>query len=79
MNKSLEAALRGYILFAVNGKRFWRYNTALAQRKATTGDVAFNGLHIFKGWVCFFLRVSKKGWDMELQNMELLQKLKENT
>ena len=58
MNKSLEAALRGYILFDVNGKRFWRYNTALAQRKATTGDVAFNGLHIFKGWVCFFLRVS---------------------
>jgi hypothetical protein len=74
MNKSLEAALRGYILFDVNGKRFWRYNTALAQRKATTGDVAFNGLHIFKGWVCFFSRISKKGWDMEL-----IQKLKENT
>ncbi len=59
MNKSLEAFLRGYILFDVNGKRFWKYNDALRERKATAGDVQFVGLHIFKGWICFFLRVSQ--------------------
>ena len=57
MNKSLEAILRGYVLFDVNGKRFWLYNTALAERKATAGDVEFNGLHVFKGWLCFFKRI----------------------
>ena len=57
MNKTIEAALRGYILFDVNGTRFLRYNTALAQRKATDGGVEFNGLHIFKGWRCFFYRI----------------------
>tara|TARA_R110000803_G_scaffold163913_1_gene227648 strand:+ start:25931 stop:26185 length:255 start_codon:yes stop_codon:yes gene_type:complete len=56
MNKTLEAGLRGYILFDVNGARFLRYNSALAQRKATEGNVEFNGLHIFKGWQCFFVR-----------------------
>ena len=57
MNKTLEALLRGYVLFDVNGKRFFRYNSALAQRKATTGDVEFKGLHVFKGWTTFFLRI----------------------
>ena len=59
MNKTLEAWLRGYILFDVNGTRFLRYNSALAQRKATEGNVEFNGLHIFKGWQCFFVRFDK--------------------
>jgi hypothetical protein len=56
MNKTLEAWLRGYVLFDVNGKRFLRYNSALAQRKATEGPVEFTGLHIFKGWRTFFVR-----------------------
>ena len=56
MNKTIEALLRGYVLFDVNGKRFLRYNTALAERKAIPGNVEFNGLHIFKGWRCFFAR-----------------------
>ena len=59
MNKTLEAWLRGYILFDVNGTRFLRYNSALARRKATEGNVEFNGLHIFKGWQCFFVRFDK--------------------
>lgn len=60
MNKTLEALLRGYVLFDVNGQRFYRYNTALAQRKATTGDVEFKGWHLFKGWRFFFIRSSVK-------------------
>ena len=56
MNKTLEALLRGYVLFDVNGQRFWRYNTALKQRKITLGDVEFKGLHILKGWRMFYLR-----------------------
>ena len=57
MNKTLQALLHGYVLFDVNGRKFFRYNTALAVRKATTGSVEFLGLHIFKGWRCFYLRV----------------------
>jgi hypothetical protein len=59
MNKTLEAWLRGYFLFRVNGVRYGRYNAALAARKATEGNVQFDGLHLFKGWVCFFLRVQQ--------------------
>ena len=58
MNKTLEAWLRGYVLFRVNGKYFLRYNTARAARVETQGAVVFDGLHIFKGWQCFFLRVT---------------------
>ena len=60
MNKTIEAWLRGYILFCVNGKYFLRYNTARDARVATTGDVIFDGLHIFKGWRVFFIRSSVK-------------------
>ena len=56
MNKSIEALLRGYVLFDVNGKRFFLYNSALTERKATLGDVEFAGLHIFKGWQTFYIR-----------------------
>ena len=55
MNKTLEAFLRGYILFDVNGKKFLLYKSALAKRQATVGTVCFTGLHIFKGWRTFFL------------------------
>lgn len=58
MNKSLEALLRGYFLFEVNGRFFFTYNAAQKQREQFTGPVWFNGLHVFKGWQCFFLRVT---------------------
>lgn len=56
MNKTLEALLRGYVRFDVNGKRFWLYNTALAERKSIDGNVRFSGFNIFKGWRIFYLR-----------------------
>jgi hypothetical protein len=56
-NKTIEAALRGYVVFEVNGKRYWSYNKALAARKHfTSGHVYFKGLHIFKGWIAFYYR-----------------------
>ena len=57
MNKTIEALLRGYVLFDVNGRRFLRYNSALAERKSISGNVEFKGLHIFKGWRSFFIRI----------------------
>lgn len=56
MNKSLEALLRGYVLFYVNSKMFLRYNSALRARKLISVDVTFKGFHIFKGWQGFFIR-----------------------
>lgn len=61
MNKTIEALLRGYVLFDVNGKQFLRYNSAMAERKSISGDVEVNGLHIFKGWRTFFIRISTRG------------------
>jgi hypothetical protein len=58
INKSLEALLRGYILFDVNGKRFHDYNSALAERKSIDGNVKFDGFHIIKGWQYFYVRYS---------------------
>lgn len=59
MNKTLEALLRGYVLFDVNGKKFIRYNAALAERKSTHGDVEFSGFNIYlMRWLCFFKRVT---------------------
>ena len=57
MNKSLQALLRGYILFKVNGKLFYNYNAGLAQRRRIDGEVYFHGLHIFKGWLSFYTRI----------------------
>jgi hypothetical protein len=56
MRKTIEAMLRGYILFTVNGRRFLTYNAANAACDATAGDVVFDGFHIFKGWRRFFIR-----------------------
>lgn len=56
MNKTLEAMLRGYLLFDVNGKRYLTYNAAKAARVATIGSVKFIGWHVVKGWVCFYYR-----------------------
>ena len=62
MNKSLEAMLRGYWRFAVNGEVFWLYNTAHKRRtEITEGPLVFNGKHLWKNrkeghWVGFFRR-----------------------
>jgi hypothetical protein len=63
MNKTIEAILRGYILFTVNGKRFYRYNSALAERKSLSEApyLNFSGLNIFylftkQPWRCFYER-----------------------
>lgn len=60
-NKTLEALLRGYIFFDVNGQRYWTYRAALAARKAVpeTLEVCFAGRHLFKGWVIFFRRIER--------------------
>lgn len=56
MNKTLKALLKGYVLFDVNGEKFFLYNTALTKRKAIEGSVIFTGFTIFSGWYCFYLR-----------------------
>lgn len=55
--KTIEAILRGYLFFRVNGERFWLYNNAREKRKSINGNVAFEGYHIWKGWTGFFYRV----------------------
>jgi hypothetical protein len=57
LNKSIEALLRGYVRFDVNGTKFWRYNSALEYKNAvvkSNDDIEFIGYHIFKGWLGFF-------------------------
>jgi hypothetical protein len=57
MNKTIEALLRGYIVFWVNGGFYARYNDALAAQEAIVNDpVIFDGLHILKGWRRFYYR-----------------------
>ena len=56
MNKSLEAFIRGYVLFEVNGERFYNYNDARARRVSIEGDVYFKGYHVVKGWRYYFIR-----------------------
>lgn len=56
MNKTIEALLCGYVLFDVNGRRFLRYNSAMAESKSIPGNVEFKVLHIFQGWEYFLIR-----------------------
>lgn len=62
MNKTIEAWLRGYVFFRVNGRGFYRYNSANAYAEIlqTEDDsirvsVSFTGFHVFKGWRTFLL------------------------
>lgn len=55
--KTIEAIIRGYLFFEVNGKRFLLYNTALCYRKTIDGSLSFKGYHILKGWQGFYERV----------------------
>ena len=69
MNKTLEAILRGYLFFRVNGKYFMTYTPARKYRTTIdTGDISFEGYHIVKRWQGFFYRlenptVKKESYD----------------
>ena len=54
--KTLEAFIRGYFLFDVNGEKFLFYTSALNHRKSINGNVYFKGFHLFKGWLGFYER-----------------------
>lgn len=57
MNKSIEAFLRGYYKFEVNGRVFYLYNKALAHRKYLSSlnlDVWFMGHHVTKGEIMLY-------------------------
>jgi hypothetical protein len=56
MNKTIEAFVRGYLFFDVNGKKFLLYHRAVSYRKTIDGNLLFKGWHIFKGWQGFFER-----------------------
>ena len=58
MNKTLEAMLRGYLFFRVNDKYFVTYTPAREYRKSIeTGELSFEGYHIWKRWQGFFYRI----------------------
>lgn len=60
MSKTIEAFIRGYLLFDVNGKVFLLYHNAVSYRKTIDGNLLFKGWHIFKGWQGFYQRVGVK-------------------
>jgi hypothetical protein len=76
LNKTLEALLKGYLFFRVNGKTYFRYNTALkARKRITRGDVFFDGWNIYKAlllkpWVGFYRRVINPTVNMKFTKEE---------
>jgi hypothetical protein len=56
MRKSIEAVLRGYLLFRCDGRYYLTYGRARASVPAT-GTTALDGWHIIKGWRGFYLRL----------------------
>jgi hypothetical protein len=60
MLKTLEAWLRGYVVFRVNGEKFLLYSRAKEKRKFLTeytkDHISFEGYHIFKSWIGFYYR-----------------------
>jgi hypothetical protein len=57
MMKSLEAILRGYLFYRVNGNHYWLYTNAREKRISIEGNVAFEGYHVWKGWTGFYYRL----------------------
>jgi hypothetical protein len=55
--KTIEAIIRGYFFFRVNGEYFLLYHRAREKRVSITGNVSFEGYHVFKGWTGFFYRI----------------------
>jgi len=57
MNKTLEAIVRGYLFFRVNDKYFATYTPAQRYRTTIeTGELSFEGYHIWKRWQGFYYR-----------------------
>ena len=60
LSKTTLARLRGYVFFVINGKRFWRYDDARAERVRITDanePVEFAGWNILLGWRWFYLTI----------------------
>ena len=58
INKTLEALIRGYVLFRVNDKYFLSYTNAQRYRTTITkGNLVFEGYHVWKKWQGFFYRM----------------------
>lgn len=58
-NKTLEAALRGYLFFRVNNKKFLFYQDAKDYRVSIEeGPISFEGYHAVKGWRGFYYRLT---------------------
>lgn len=60
LSKTTLSRLRGYVFFVVNGKRFWRYDDARAERVRITDagqPVEFAGWNILLGWRLFYLAI----------------------
>lgn len=51
---------KGYILYRVNGAYYLSYATARKRRVAEQGSVFFTGLHVVRGWECFYSRVGSQ-------------------
>ena len=61
LSKTTLCRLRGYVFFVVNGKRFWRYDDARAERVRITDagqPVEFAGWNLLLDWRWFYLTVS---------------------
>jgi hypothetical protein len=57
VTKSQE--LSYYTIFHVNGKTFTDYDQAKTYRQSITeGPISFEGLHMHKGWVGFYYRLT---------------------
>lgn len=61
--KNLEALLRGYVLYRVNGKYYGLYSRGKAARQAVPDDqsVRFSGFSIWRrGWRVFYQRAHRE-------------------
>jgi hypothetical protein len=66
MSKTLEAIVRGYLFFRVNGRYFLTYKPAQKYRTTITkGSIEFEGYHVWKGWTGFFYRIENNLEELE--------------
>lgn len=61
----VEAVLKGYLYFNVNGQTFFRYTDARAHKNMLKADdypISFTGYHIRRGWESFYIYAKVTGW-----------------
>jgi hypothetical protein len=58
--KTLEALVRGYLFFRVNGEYFLLYHRAKRKRMSLTGNISFEGYHLLKGWTGFYYSIGER-------------------